>query len=139
MLSPQDQLDLTALVNRSFWLIDQGRAAETAALFTADASLTFGPGAPRPGTISGAAIGAAMQARQAEAGVTSRHVLSNMMAGGEGEGRATVRSLLTLYRTPDGDVSPIVRSVADVVDDCVRDGRDWKIASRQILPVFYPG
>lgn len=138
MLPVQDQLDLMALVNRSFWLIDQGRAAETARLFVADGSLTFGPGAPRPGTISGPAIAAAMEARQAEKGVTSRHVLSNMMVSEEGDGRARVVSLLTLFRTPDADLAPVVRSVADIVDICVRDGDGWKIADRSILPVFQP-
>lgn len=138
MLTAQDQLDLAALVNRSFWLIDNGRAGEAAQLFAADASLTFGPGAPMVGTISGPQIAAAMAARQAQAGVTSRHVLSNALVSDEGEGRAEVRSLLTLFRTADADLSPIVRSVADVIDACVKQDGAWRIAARQILPVFNP-
>jgi hypothetical protein len=59
-LTIEDRLDLAELALRGFWLIDQGRAGEAAALFAEDANLTFGPGAPRPGTISGAAIAAAM-------------------------------------------------------------------------------
>lgn len=139
MLSPQDQWDLAQLVYRSFWLIDNGQAAESADLFAADASLTFGPGAPMVGTIEGPAIAAAMQARQDQAGVTSRHVLSNPIVSDEGEGRARVRSLLTLFRTPDADLAPVVRSVADIIDDCVRVDGGWRIAARQILPVFSPG
>lgn len=138
MLTTQDQFDLIALVNRSFWLIDNGQAAQSAGLFAADASLTFGPGAPMVGTISGAAIGAAMQARQDQAGVTSRHVLSNQMVTSDAEGRATVRSLLTLFRTPDADLSPIVRSVADIIDECVKIDGEWRIFARQILPIFNP-
>lgn len=138
MLSTQDHLDLIALVTRSFWLIDQGRAAETAQAFIADGALTFGPGAPRPGTISGPAIAAAMAARQAEVAVTSRHVLSNALVTVLEDGRARVDTLLTLFRTGDADLTPIVRSVADVVDLCVREEGGWKIADRKILPVFQP-
>lgn len=136
MLSPQDRLDLMALVNRSFWLIDNGRASESADLFGEDASLTFGPGAPRPGTISGADIAAAMRAREAERDVTSRHVLSNMIVSSEGAGTAVVHSLLTLFRHSGANPVPVVRSVADIIDACVETGGDWKIASRRILPIF---
>lgn len=138
-LTIEDRLDLAELALRGFWLIDQGRAGEAAALFAEDANLTFGPGAPRPGTISGAAIAAAMAARQAEAHVTSRHVLSNTLISALDDGQAEVRSLLTLFRSPDADLSPVVRSVADVIDVCVQEGAVWKIADRSILPVFQPG
>lgn len=138
MLSTQDHLDLIALVTRSFWLIDQGRASEVAQAFTADGALTFGPGAPRPGTIRGPAIAAAMAAREAEAAVTSRHVLSNALVSALEDGSARVSTLLTLFRTPDADLTPIVRSVADVIDVCVRAEDGWRIADRRILPVFQP-
>ena len=128
--------DLVAIVVRSFWLIDHGRAAEVAALFAADGALTFGPGAPRAGTITGPAIAQAMQARQDDAAVTSRHVLSNFLVEPQPGGKVIVRSLLTLFRTADDEFSPTVRSVADIIDTFAADAAAWRIVDRRIMPVF---
>lgn len=136
MTHPSDHADLVALVIRSFWLIDHGRAAEVAAFFTPDGSLTFGPGAPRPGTITGPAIAQAMQARQDDAAATSRHVLSNFLVEPQDDGSVVVHSLMTLFRTATDDFSPTVRSVADMVDTFALHGGDWRIVERLILPVF---
>lgn len=133
-----DAAHLTQLVLRSFWLIDHGRAAEVAGFFAPDGALTFGPGAPRPGTITGPAIATAMQARQDDVAATSRHVLSNFLVEPQDDGRVVVRSLMTLFRTATADMEPIVRSVADLVDTFVLHDGAWRIADRQILPVFYP-
>lgn len=138
MMDGQDRNRIEQLLYRSFWLIDHGRAAECAALFAPDASLTFGPGAPQPGTIHGPAIATAMAARQAQVAVTSRHILSNIIVEDEGEGRATMRSLLTLFRTDTDDRRPIVKSVADIEDAVVKMGGEWKIAARTIQPIFHP-
>lgn len=135
-MDAQDRARIEALLYRSFWLIDHGRAAESAALFAPDGSLTFGPGAPAPGTIRGADIAAAMTRRQAQSGVTSRHLLSNVQIEEMGEDRALMRSLLTLFRTESDDLRPDVKSVADVEDEMVRQGTEWKIARRTIMPVF---
>jgi hypothetical protein len=131
-----DHAHLVALSLRSFWLIDHGRASEVAAFFAPDGALTFGPGAPKPGTISGPTIAVAMQARQDDAAAVSRHVLSNFLVEPQADGRVIVRSLMTLFRTATGDFEPVVRSVADLVDTYVQLGGEWRIADRQILPVF---
>lgn len=132
----EDRTQIEELLYRSFWLIDHGRAAECSGLFTADGSLTFGPGAPKPGTISGPDIATAMASRQAQSGVTSRHVLSNVLIEATGEDKAMMRSLLTLFRSDSDDLRSDVKSVADIEDIVVRHGSDWKIAHRTITPIF---
>lgn len=136
MTGTSHHADLITQVIRSFWLIDHGRAAEVAALFAPDGALTFGPGAPRPGTIRGPAIAQAMQTRQDDTAATSRHVLSNFLVEPQADGRVVVRSLMTLFRTASDDFSPTVRSVADLVDTFALQGADWMIVDRQILPIF---
>ena len=127
---------LIAATVKTFWLIDNGHAAEVAAFFAEDGSLTFGPGAPRPGTISGPDIAAAMQARQDDGAAVSRHVLTNFVVEPLEDGRVVVRSLMTLFRTATGDFSPQVRTVADLVDTFESRPDSWKIVERPILPVF---
>lgn len=136
MAHTPDHANLVALVVRSFWLIDHGRAAEVEAFFATDGALTFGRGAPRPGTIAGAAIAQAMQARQDDKGAISRHVLSNFLIELQDDGRVTVRSLMTLFRTASDDMTPTVRSVADLIDTFELRDSEWRIVDRQILPIF---
>lgn len=135
-VSIADRLAATDVVNRFFWLVDMGRAAETAALFTPDATLTFGPGAPKPGTIEGAAIGEAMKARQGQANVTTRHVLSNVAVAARDDGALEIYTLLTLFRSEDESRNSHPASVADVQDVLVRDGDGWRIKERTITPIF---
>lgn len=127
---------VTDVVYRFFQLVDDGRAAETAGLFTADATLTFGPGAPKPGTIAGGAIPAAMTARQAQPHVTTRHVLSNLAVTVQPDGAIQVRSLLTLFRSEDAGRDSYPASVADVEDVLVLVEDGWRIRTRKITPVF---
>lgn len=136
ILPPADQIAIAQLLYRSFWLIDNGRASETAALFAPNGSLTFGPGAPKPGTLEGEQIAQAMAARQAQGQVTSRHVLSNVMVEPLGADRAELRALLTLFRTESDELAPDVASVADIVDTVIRSDGEWKIAERLIQPIF---
>ena len=126
----------TDLVHLFFQLVDDGRAAETGRLFTADATLTFGPGAPKPGTIAGPDIAAAMVARQAQRHVTTRHVLSNLAVAAIGKDEVQVRSLLTLFRSETEGRDSYPASVADVEDRLVRTGDGWRIQARTITPVF---
>jgi ketosteroid isomerase-like protein len=135
-LSLSDRFAATDLVNRFFFLVDKGRAAETAALFTADGSLTFGPGSPKPGTVEGANIAAAMAARQAMTQVTTRHVLSNQTAAVQADGSVAVYSLLTLFRSDDAGRDSYPASVADIDDILVREGEGWRIKARTVSPVF---
>ena len=135
-LSIQDRLAVTDVVHRFFYLVDQGNAAQTAALFTADATLTFGPGAPKPGTVEGPAIPGAMAARESQKHVTTRHVLSNLIVTPQADGSIAVYSLLTLFRSEDEGRDSLPASVADINDVLVKDGEGWKIRSRLILPIF---
>ncbi|MGD9665674.1 MAG: nuclear transport factor 2 family protein [Novosphingobium sp.] len=135
-ITTEDYLAISRVVYRSFWLVDQGRAAESAALFTSDASLTFGEGAPKPGTLTGGEIPAMMQARQGQTQVTSRHALSNVLVDLREDGGVDVYSMLTLFRSEDPSPKADVASVADITDVMVRDGGEWKIAKRLVQPVF---
>lgn len=135
-LSFADRLSAIDLVNRFFFLVDMGRAADTAALFAADGTLTFGPGSPKPGTVEAPGIAAAMTARQAMTHVTTRHVLSGQTATPQADGSVLVYSLLTLFRSEDESRDTVPASVADIEDVLVRDGDGWRIRSRTVLPVF---
>lgn len=135
-ISIADRLAITDVVQRFFRLVDHGRAAETAALFTHDATLTFGPGSPKPGTVAGEAIPPAMAARQAQAHVTTRHVLSNIEVSLGEDGGAQAYSLLTLFRSEDESRDTLPASVADIEDHLVRTGDGWRIRARLITPVF---
>lgn len=135
-LSVDDRLAAIDLVNRFFFLVDKGRAAETAALFAADGSLTFGPGSPKPGTVAGGDIPAAMTARQAQTHVTTRHVLSNQAVTPLDDGTIAVYSLLTLFRSEDETRDSYPASIADIDDILVRVGADWRIKARTVSPVF---
>lgn len=136
-LTLDERQAITDLLNRFYWLVDQGRAAEVADLFTADAIITFGPGAPKPGTVSGADIRPSMVARQAMTNVTTRHLLSNIMMEKKADGSVAVYSLLTLFRSEDEVRSPPPRTVADVDEIVVYDQGEWRIARRLITPIFY--
>ncbi len=135
-MDASDRTAIEELLYRSFWLIDHGQARTCADLFTTDGKLTFGAGAPKPGTIEGGDIAAAMTARQAQTGVTSRHILSNVIIVQVDQDKATMLSLLTLFRTDTDDLRSEVKSVADIEDVVVRHGPEWKIEHRTITPVF---
>lgn len=137
MLSTEDRLAIESLLYRAFWLVDNGRAAEVAELFANEAAWTFGPGTPKPGTVSGEAIGQFLVARQAQTHVTTRHVLSNVLIEPERGDAATARSLLTLFRADGGEPVAHVASVADIVDRLERRDGEWKIVDRLITPVFH--
>jgi len=136
-LALDERQAISEVLHRFYWLVDQGRAAEVADLFTGDASITFGPGAPKPGTISGADIRPAMAARQAQTNVTTRHLLSNIMMERQADGSVAVYSLLTLFRSEDEARRPVPSVVADVNETLVRDNGAWRIARRLISPVFF--
>jgi ketosteroid isomerase-like protein len=137
ILSPQDRFAVLDIIHQFYLLVDRGRARETAALFTADASLTFGPGSPKPGTITGGAIAAAMRDRQALTDVTTRHVISNILLGAAGETRIGAHYLMTLFRADGGPRTTLPAFVADVDETFLQTPEGWKIAERTITPVFF--
>lgn len=132
----EDQLAIRDLVYRFYRLVDEGRADETAALFTATARLTFGPGSPKPGTIEGDQIPPAMAARATQTHVTTRHVLSNIQLEARADGSVAGYSLLTLYRSENETRDSYPASIADIHELFVRDDGEWRIQARDILPIF---
>ena len=135
----EDRLAAGDVVRRFFWLVDHGRAAETAALFARDGRLTFGPGSPKPGTVAGADLAPAMAARQAQEHVTTRHVLTETQVAANDDGSMTISSLLTLFRSEDAGRDSYPMSVADIEDVLVREDGAWRIRTRTISPVFSRG
>lgn len=135
-LSSDDRQAITDIIHRFFWLVDHGRAGETADLFAGDARITFGPGTPNPGTIEGAAIRAAMTARATHTHVTTRHVLSNIALSPNPNGSVSAYSLLTLFRSDDETRDSAPASVADIDEIYVRNGAVWRIQERIIMPIF---
>lgn len=140
-MSPADRTEIEDLLKQFYRLVDTGRADETPALFTSDARLTFGAGAPQPGTIEGAAIAKAMHARAQLQNVMTRHVLTNFAFEPLGQDRVSVYTLLTLYRhdgpLPEGALPPTTpASIADVHEIVVRTEDGWRIHERTIEPIF---
>jgi hypothetical protein len=135
-IKPSDRQDIIDVILRYFWLVDHGRADETIPLFSSHATLTFGPGAPKPGTIEGPAISAAMVARARLTSATTRHVVSNIQMHGRGVGEIDCSSLLTLYRSDDDSRDSHPASVADIEDRFILEDGAWKIGQRIISPVF---
>lgn len=133
---PDDRLAITDIVHRFCWLVDHGRAAEIATLFTPDARLTFGPGTPNPGTIEGPGIAAMMAARQTQMHVTTRHVMSNLVFEAIADGKVAVHGILTFYRSDDESRDTRVASVVDIDEVYVKRDGNWRIASRLVTPVF---
>jgi hypothetical protein len=131
-----DRFAIADIIHRFYWLIDHGRAADTAALFAKAARLTFGPGAPKPGTISGQDIALAVVARGEQTGITTRHVLSNILLTQRPDGSVTAYSLLTLFRTESATRDSYPASIADIDEVYVRDAGTWLIRERTVTPIF---
>ena len=122
-------------IHRFYALVDGGRAAITADLFTSDATMTFGPGSPQPGTIEGPAIRASMEARQKLPAFT-RHSVSNIALEGEAGGAVAARYLLILFRSDDDSRSSHPAVVADVEESWVAGDGVWKMSKRVVTPTF---
>lgn len=123
-------------------LIDGGRAREWAATFTPDGEFRS-PTYPRPvaGTAELTAFAERFFADARAAGVTVRHVLTNVFAERTDERTALVHAYLQIVSTPDGG-EPHIDRMTVVTDDLVRvdgpDGPDgpeggrWLIARRTV-------
>jgi hypothetical protein len=135
-ISAEDRLAITDAVHRFFALVDGGKAASTADIFTADASLTFGPGSPNPGTIEGAEIGAAMVAREAQVNAFTRHCISNLQFVRGPNGTVQVSYIMILFRSDDATRSSIPSFVADAAEEWVASEGVWRLASRIVTPTF---
>jgi ketosteroid isomerase-like protein len=137
-LTLDDRTAIADAIHSYFRLVDSGQASRTAALFTADATLTFGPGSPQPGTITGAAIRAAMVAREAQTTAFTRHIVTNLSFAPDAGGVAT-SYLLTLYRSDDHTRSSVPAFVADVAEVWTSASGHWQMTMRSIAPAFMRG
>lgn len=131
----EDRVAITDAIHMFFHLVDSGRAGQTAEMFTADARLTFGPGSPQPGAIEGAAISAAMHAREALKTAFTRHTVANIRFAPCSDSVA-VNYLLTLFRSDDDARASVPAFVADVAEVWSRDEAAWRIRERTITPAF---
>jgi len=134
-VSLSNRAGISDAIHGFYHLVDIGQASRTATLFAPDATLTFGPGSPQPGTIAGAAIGAAMVAREALTTAFTRHVVTNILFESTADGVAA-RYLLTLFRSDDASRSSVPAFVADVAELWTHDSGQWQIRARTILPAF---
>ena len=118
--------------------VDQGRAADCAALFAGSARLVFGPGSPKPGTIEGIeAIRGFFTARQALTHVTTRHVATNFRIQPISANEAQLDSLLTVFRSDDASREPVISVVCDIRERFVlTQAGQWLILERTTKPVF---
>ncbi|QTH20115.1 nuclear transport factor 2 family protein [Rhizorhabdus wittichii] len=132
----ETEREIGNLIHRFYWLVDHGRAAETAEMFSEDALLTYGAGAPTPGDLRGEAVRLAMRRRQEMTGLVTRHVVSNLMLTRRGEDRVDSALLLTVFRSEEPSRNPVPHTVADVEESFVRDAGRWRIERRTISPVF---
>ncbi|WP_347269972.1 nuclear transport factor 2 family protein [Rhizorhabdus histidinilytica] len=132
----ETEREIGNLIHRFYWLVDHGRAAETAEMFSENALLTYGAGAPTPGDLEGEAVRLAMRRRQEMTGLVTRHVVSNLMLTQRGEDRVDSALLLTVFRSEEPSRNPVPHTVADVEESFVRHAGRWRIERRTISPVF---
>jgi hypothetical protein len=115
--------------------IDGGRAATVPELFTGDGVLLSG-GERVAGE---AALRERFTRREREAGLVTRHLVTNASFALESPARATGRMLMTVFRRHEGEAGVTTPRVADVEDVYLRDAAgQWRIAQRRIERVFGP-
>lgn len=127
---------VTEGIHRFFDLVDRGQASATADLFHADATLTFGPGSPQPGTVQGAAIKAAMQARENLKTAFTRHFIGNIIFDQLSSKDAQVRYQMILFRSDDATREATPAFVADVSETWEAEEGGFKIRARTVTPTF---
>jgi len=130
------RFSVTDGIHQFFDLVDNGRASAAGNLFHSDATLTFGPGSPQPGTISGEDIKQAMQARENLKSAFTRHFIGNIIFDRISPAGADVRYQMILFRSDDESRPAMPAFVADVAEKWVMDESGTKIMTRTILPTF---
>jgi ketosteroid isomerase-like protein len=128
--------EISDRIHAFFRLVDTGKAASTAAFFTDDAKLTFGPGSPNPGTIQGSAIPDAMAARERQTTAYTRHVVTNLIYQATGDHSVSVDYSLILFRSDDDTRSSVPAFLADVAETWSLRDEQWKLAERTVNPTF---
>jgi hypothetical protein len=135
-MSQSDRNEVVDLIHRYFWLVDHGRAAETVPFFAENARLTFGARAPKPGTLMGKEIAAAMEARGRHLHLITRHLVSNILLEATDADTIESHAVLSLYRSETEALDSYPFSIADMHDVFCRVGDVWRIAARSISPLF---
>jgi hypothetical protein len=70
---------------------------------------------------------------------TMRHLLSNLVVDSNGEGRATLLGVVSFYGAaakPPVSQSKPPMLIADLINECVREGGTWQFQSHTLRPVF---
>lgn len=98
--------------------------------------MTYGPGAPKPGTITGTALTTAFAAREKMTNVTTRHAVTNLVLRRGAEGGIVARHIPTMFRSEGESCSSLPVFVADLEDEWVEFDRQWKIAHKTFNPAF---
>ncbi|GAA4064112.1 nuclear transport factor 2 family protein [Actinomadura miaoliensis] len=136
-MSPDDiatdtLLGIQRLYGAQSHLIDEGRAAEWAATFTADGEFRS-PSYPEPaaGARELTAFAERFHASARAAGLVTRHVLTNLWVESADDHRARVRAYLQIVSTPAGGPSRLERMTV-VTDDLVRAGGRWLVRRRTV-------
>jgi SnoaL-like domain len=139
VIEPSARTAISDLIHEFYGLVDTGHASQTADLFLPDASLTFGPGSPQPGTVHGPAIRDAMNAREKVTSAFTRHLVTNLRFSRGGVEEISSEYLLVLFRSDDDSRSSIPAFVADVKEHWQNTADGWKIKSRVVMPAFFRG
>lgn len=124
---------IAAEIQRFYLLVDHGHYEDAASLFIEGGELVFGPGSPKPGTLKGSAIEAALVARRTNGHPVGRHVSSNLLIEPAAEG-FDARSVLVIYRLDEKDVASLFL-LADVAQSWIEKEGKWKMVRMEILPV----
>lgn len=111
--------------------IDEGRAADWAATFTADGEF-HSPSYPEPaiGTAALVEFAERFAAADRDAGARTRHVITNLVAEPAGPGVLTVHGYLQIVRTAAGE-SRLLR-MTTFTDELVTDGGTWRVRRRVV-------
>lgn len=123
-------------IHRFFDLVDTGQASATVSLFHPAATLTFGPGSPQPGTISGPSIKSAMEAREKLKSAFTRHFIGNIIFDRLAADGVDVRYQMILFRSDDESRLARPSFVADVSEKWINYDGGFKIMSRTVSPTF---
>ena len=128
-----ERADIERAVHRSWRLVDQTDGSTVHEGY-ADGAVFATPAVQLTGRDE---IAAGHRARHASGPRLSRHIVSNLDVESDGS-RATVGYVLTLF---SGKGSAPMRlanpqAVCDVEDRWVKVGDDWRIARRELIPIF---
>lgn len=116
------------LVARYCHHVDRGPADAIAPLFTADGVLDLGER-----RLEGRDAIDAFYRDRATRGITSRHVVANLLVEAAGDSEAHVTSTLLLFRELAA-TTPVI--VADYYDRVVLEDGEWRFASKRVEIIF---